>query len=334
MSESYVSDNIASTPDIHIKPKGMVMQVTGMDNQNSGIWLRLVAAFLITAMSALVREISDKAALGQIIFWRSAIAMGPICIYMALRNDFPSAFRTSRPGAHLLRGIMGAAAMGLSFISLTYLPVAHAEALGFLGPVLVLPAAALFLHEAIPLRLIMAVAIGFAGVIAMLWEGLTMPGEGTMIGVAAGLGFAGLTALYRVYVKTMTRTESPTTISFYFALFTTLVGLATLPFGWLPVDLETTAILAGVGLLGGLSHIAATEAIARAPVSVLAPFDFTGLVWAVLFDLVLFATLPGLPGWIGIIAITLAGLMVLHTPKGSQTTDENIFRREPNQDQG
>lgn len=291
------------------------MYVAPQESPNSGIGLRLLAAFLITAMSALIREASDKATLGQIIFWRSAIAIIPICIYMAIRGDFPGALRTRRPGAHLLRGILGAAAMALSFISLAYLPVAYAEALGFLGPVLTLPIAAFFLKERISFWLITAVALGFAGVVAILWQGMTMPGDGALIGIAAGLGFAGLVAVYRVYVKTMTRTESPATISFYFALFTTFVGLATIPFGWNQLDLYATAVLIGAGLLGGLAHIAATESVARAPVSVLAPFEFTGLVWAVIFDFVLFSTLPGVPGWIGIIAITLAGLMVVIPPE-------------------
>lgn len=153
-------------------------------SRNSGIGLRLLAAFLKTAMSALVREVSDKATLGQIIFWRSSVALIPICIYMAIRGPFPAAIHTRHPRLHILRGVLG-------------------------------------------------VALGFAGVIAMLWEGLTMPGKGAMIGVLAGLGFA-------------------------------------------------------------------------------------GLIWAVLFDVVLFATLPGLPGWIGIIAITLAGLMVMMPPRRSR----------------
>ena len=291
------------------------MDRTEAQNPNSGIGLRLLAAFLITAMSALVREVSDKATLGQIIFWRSAVALIPICIYMAIRGYFPAAIHTQHPRLHIMRGVLGVSAMALSFLSLAYLPVAHAEALGFLGPVLVLPAAALFLRETISARVIFAVALGFAGVIAMLWEGLTMPGKGAMIGVLAGLGFAGLTAIVRVQVKAMTRTEKPATIAFYFAIISAAVGLATLPFGWEPTDLYTLAVLAGVGLLGGLAHIAATEAVARAPVSVLAPFDFTGLIWAVLFDFVLFSTLPGLPGWIGIIAITTAGLMVMAPPR-------------------
>ena len=279
-----------------------------------GVALRLLAAFLITAMSALVREVSGGVMLGQIVFWRSALALLPIAAYMAIRGQFPAALRTRRPGAHLLRGIVGATAMTLSFLSLAYLPVAQAEALGHLGPVLVLPLAAMFLGEALTGRIIVAVVLGFAGVLAMLWEGLATPGQATLIGVLAGLGFAAATAVSRIQVKAMTATESPATIAFYFAVVSAVVGLATLPFGWQPVGLRDAALLAGVGLLGGLAHIAATEAIARAPVSTLAPYDFSGMVWAVIFDALLFATLPGPLGWVGIAGITLAGFLVLPRP--------------------
>ena len=283
-----------------------------------GVALRLFAAFLITAMSALVREVSGQVALGQIVFWRSALALLPIAIYMGLRGQFPAALRTRRPGAQLARGIIGAVAMSLSFLSLAHLPVAQAEALGHLGPVLVLPLAALFLGEHLTTRTVLAVLLGFAGVLAMLWEGLMSPGEGTMIGVLAGLGFAVATAVSRIQVKALTRTDSPATIAFYFALISAAVGLATLPFGWQPVGLRDMALLAGVGLLGGAAHIAATEAIARTPVSTLAPYDFSGMVWAVIFDAVLFAVLPAPLGWIGIAAITLAGLLVLPRPLRSR----------------
>lgn len=279
-----------------------------------GVALRLLAAFVITAMSALVREVSGSVELGQIVFWRSALALLPIAIYMAIRGQFPAALRTRRPGAHLMRGLIGAAAMTLSFLSLANLPVAQAEALGHLGPVLVLPLAAWFLGEKLSTRIILAALLGFAGVLAMLWEGLSAPGQGTMNGVLAGLGFAVATAISRIQVKSMTATESPATIAFYFAVISALVGLATLPFGWQPVGLRDAGLLAGVGLLGGLAHIAATEAIARAPVSTLAPYDFSGMVWAVIFDAVLFAVLPAPLGWVGIAAITLAGIMVLPRP--------------------
>ena len=81
--------------------------------------------------------------------------------------------------------------------------------------------------------------------------------------------------------------------------------------------MKTFALALGAGGARGLAHIAATEAIARAPVSTLAPYDFSGMVWAVIFDAVLFAVLPAPLGWAGIAAITLAGILVL--PRAPRT---------------
>ena len=79
------------------------------------------------------------------------------------------------------------------------------------------------------------------------------------------------------------------------------------PCGW--------ALLIGAGLLGGLAHIASTEAVARSPISALAVFDYTGLIWAMLFDLLLFSHVPTPLSWLGIIAIAAAALFGAWRPK-------------------
>jgi drug/metabolite transporter (DMT)-like permease len=276
----------------------------------AGAGLRLLAAFLITAMSAVVHAVSGEVSLGQIIFWRSAVALVPICAYMALRGEFPRAMRSARPWLHATRGLFGAASMAMSFLSLAYLPVANAEALAYLAPVLTVPLAALALREKTGPLVWIATAAGFGGVLAMLWSALEAPGEGAQIGVVAGLGFAVTTAFVRVHIKTMTVTEGAATIAFWFAVTSALVGLATLPFGWEMPGGRTILLLILTGLLGGLAHIAGTEAIARAPVSVLAPYDFTGMIWALGFDLLLFQIVPDGFGMLGVAAIMVAALLV------------------------
>lgn len=137
------------------------------------------------------------------------------------------------------------------------------------------------------------------------------PGSGALIGLAAGLAYALTMAVMRVHIKTLTRTESAASIAFFFAVTCTVIGLASLPFGWPVLALWQLAALAGAGVLGGLAHIAAAEAIARAPVSAVAPFDFTGLVWAAGIDALIFAHLPGLWAGIGMAAIVAAALLAL-----------------------
>ena len=173
-------------------------------NQNDflqGVGLRLLAAFLMTAMSAVIHAVAQEAALGQIIFWRSAVALIPICLYMAARGEFPHALRTQKPGLHVVRSLFGAFSMALSFLALAYLPVANVQAIGYLAPVLVLPLAAVMLGERLTKAIIGAVIIGFGGVIALLWEAMSLPGEGAVIGVAAGLCFAVTMAFVKVHTK-------------------------------------------------------------------------------------------------------------------------------------
>lgn len=166
------------------------------------------------------------------------------------------------------------------------------------------------LGEQLTKVIIGTVIVGFGGVIALLWEALSLPGEGAVIGVAAGLCFAVTMAFVRVHTKRMTLTEQSSTVAFYFAVVAALAGLASLPFGWPDLAWPQFGLLVLAGLIGGVGHIVANEATARAPVSALAPFDFTGLIWALGFDIVLFSNVPGVLGLLGAFAITLAALLV------------------------
>lgn len=275
-----------------------------------GVGLRLLAAFLMTAMSAAVHGAAETVPIGQIMFWRSAVALLPICLYMMWLGDFPHGLHTERPGLHVTRSVFGAFSMAMSFLSLAYLPVANAQALAYLAPVLVLPMAAMMLKEKLSRAIFVAIALGFAGVLLLLWDAFEQPGDGALIGVAAGLAYAVTMAFVRVHTKTMTLTESSSTIAFYFAVVSAVIGVATLPFGWIALNGALLGWLVLAGLIGGVGHIVANEAVARAPVSALAPFDFTGLIWALGFDLILFSVFPGVTGLLGVFAITFAALVV------------------------
>jgi drug/metabolite transporter (DMT)-like permease len=264
----------------------------------------------MTAMSAAVRVTAETVPLGQLIFWRSFLALIPICLYMIWRREFPSALRTKHPRLHVTRSLLGVFAMAMFFTALAYLPLANAQALGYLAPILVLPLAAVLLKEKLTAIIFSAVFLGFCGVIFLLWDAFTLPSEGALIGVAAGLVFAFTMAFVRVHTMTMTLTESSASIAFYLALVGSVVGLGTIVLGWIELSNTMFGWLALAGFLGGIGHIVANEATARAPVSTLAPFDFAGLIWALGFDVILFSIVPGPMGLIGVFAITLAALMV------------------------
>jgi len=279
----------------------------------SGIGLRLSATALFAIMSLFVRMASFEAPVGQIVFWRSSIALLPIILYLIWRKEFPRALRTKHPWGHLKRSTYGCVSMFLSFISLAYLPLALATALGFLAPLVVIPVAILALRENPGWLVISATFGGFAGVFLILWPMISTPGldHGTIIGITAGIAFAITTAFAKVQIKALTTTEPSGTIAFYFAVVCSIGGLLTIPFGWVPVSSENLIWLIGAGLTGGLAHIAMTEALARAPASTLSAFEYTAMIWAILLDVVVFGILPAPISLMGGVLIVLAAAIVM-----------------------
>ncbi|KAJ57111.1 hypothetical protein ACMU_01065 [Actibacterium mucosum KCTC 23349] len=275
-----------------------------------GIVLRLLAAGLIVAMSACVHWAAKSAPIGQIMFWRSAVALIPILAYLALRGQLAT-LRTKRPMAHATRGVFGAFSMLCSFVSFAYLSVGTAQALAYLAPLLTLPLARRMLGEVLSPHLWIATIVGFCGVLLFLADDLHAPQGLAMLGIAAGLTYAATMAFVRVHIKEMTVSESPGAIAFYFALLVMGLSAFSAPFGWAELRGETLLALCCAGVLGGLAHIASAEAVARAPVSVLAPFDYSGILWALGFDVLLFAYAPGNWEFLGAVAILVAAAVTL-----------------------
>ena len=280
----------------------------GAGSAGAGIALRLLATLFFALMSLSVRVASVEAPVGQIVFWRSAVAIVPIVAYLAWRGQLRHGLRTRRPLGHVRRSLYGCAAMFFSFLSIAHLPLALATALSFLAPLIVVPVAVAMLGERPGWLVGGATLLGFLGVGLMLWPAMTGPdlAIGTLIGTGAGLACAATTALAKTEIKRLTQSEAPATIALYFAIVCAACGLATLPLGW--ADVGRTALLALVasGLLGGLAHIAMTEAVARAPVSTLAPFEYTAMIWALLFDLAFFALWPEPISLLGALLIVIA----------------------------
>ena len=290
-------------------------------NSRLALLLATCGLFCLIAMSTTIHAAASSATLGQLIFWRSAVALPPIVIYLALRGQLGVALRTKRPGKHLLRGVLGCIVMGLNFTALAYLSVSVATALSYLTPILSMLAAIVILRERPSLIVVAGVAMGLAGVLLMLFPELTGAEmrDGTLIGIAAGVGMAATSALSRVQVKALTRTDPPASIALSFGVLSTLFGLATLPFGWPELNGQIQLLLVGAGILGGLGHVFMTEAVARAPVTLLAGYEYTGILWAFMFDAVLLSV--HLDIW------TIAGAVVIVSAALTVAYGQGAFRR-------
>lgn len=272
--------------------------------RGNAVALRVLAVFCMAAMSAVIHGISDRMPLGQMIAGRAGFSAPVIVLIMVIGGQWPQALRTAHPGLHLTRSLFGVMAMALSFVSLTYLPVAQAEALAYTAPVFSIALAAIMLSERVDARGVAAMGLGLCGVAVLTGAALERPGQGAVIGIAAGLGFALTSAFVRVHMKGMTATERPETIALYFSMTGCVLGLATLPFAAQTMSGGTWAWLAAAGCLGAFGHVLAAQALKLSTVTRLAPLDFTGLGWAVIFDVLAFGTRPTVVVACGLVLIT------------------------------
>jgi drug/metabolite transporter (DMT)-like permease len=260
------------------------------ENPRTGMLLRILSGFLFAGMSICVKTVSAEIPVGQIVFFRSAFALIPLVVFLWLRAEFPHGLSTQRPLGHLLRSSLGAAAMFASFASIARLPLAEATLLTYLSPAFTSVAGVLLLSEKVTGWRIGGVLLGLAGVLVLVWPelGHVDMDAGRMWGYIWGLLMGILTAFALIMVRSLSRTENPGAIAFYFVIASMIGGVATVPFGWVMPEGFAFSILILAGLYGGFAHIAMTLSFRHAEASLLAPFEYLAILWPILADLLLF----------------------------------------------
>jgi drug/metabolite transporter (DMT)-like permease len=284
-------------------------------NVVKAISLKVMSALLFAVMSALVRFLGETYPVGQIVFFRSAFAILPVLVIYAWRNELAAAVRTVRPLGQIGRGLISICGMFCNFAALARLPIVDATAISFVSPLITVAMSAIFLKERVRIYRWLAVIAGFVGILVMLGPHFDLSAHagaaGTTLGLAFAIGGAFCNAGSVIQTRRLTETETTSSIVFYFSLICALAGLATWPLGWLMPTWPEFAALVTVGLCGGLAHILLTESYRLAPASVVAPFDYTAMVWAFLLGYFFFNELPTIFVFAGAGIIAGAGLFVI-----------------------
>jgi drug/metabolite transporter (DMT)-like permease len=284
-------------------------------NLLKAILLKLASALLFAVMQTLVRWLGETTPVGQIVFFRSAFAVLPVLLIYAWRHELRAAVRTSHPFAHVWRGLTSVAGMFFNFSALARLPLVEATAISFVSPLITVGFAALFLKERVRIYRWTAVGVGFVGVLVMLAPHVTLFSGAiaatSMIGAMFALAAAFTNAGAVIQTRRLTDTETTPAIVFYFSLFCALGGLLTLPFGWRAATMPELAALVTVGICGGLAHILLTESYRYAPASLVAPFDYSSMLWALVLGYAVFGEVPTVAVFIGAAIVAGAGLFVI-----------------------
>jgi drug/metabolite transporter (DMT)-like permease len=282
-----------------------------------GISLKVISALALTLMAAGIKTKIDLYPTGQVVFFRSFFALIPLLIWFNWQGGLRKAIRTDNVRGHFLRSSLGTVGMALSFSALAYLPLHDSIAIGYASPLMVVALAAVILKERVRAYRWTAVAIGFVGVMIMLAPHLNtrfLTGEasgGQGFGAALALIAAGVASFATIQTRRLTQTEKTGAIVFYFFVMSSLLALVTSAFGWKLPPWQDFLIFLVTGILGGIGQILMTESYKHADTSIIAPFDYTTMIWAVLLGWFLFGDLPEQTVIVGAAVVAGAGIFVV-----------------------
>lgn len=281
-----------------------------------GIAFKLASVIVFIVMAAIIKSTAQHVPAGQAVFFRSFFAMPVIVVWLMLRAELATGLRTVNPFGHVWRGLMGTCAMGLGFAGLGYLPLPEVTAIGYAAPLLTVIFAAMFLGEEVRAFRISAVALGVAGVMIVVWPRLTLVQGSTIshaqaFGAMVVLGGAVFAALAQVFVRKLVQTEGTPAIVFWFSATATVLALTTMPFGWVIPTPREAALLVAAGLLGGLGQIFLTTSYREADASLVAPFDYASMIFALLIGYTVFDEVPTLSMLAGASLVVTAGILII-----------------------
>jgi S-adenosylmethionine uptake transporter len=271
------------------------------------LWM-LVAAALFAVLGAFVKLAADRYHIAEIVLYRGLTGALALAAYAHFTQR---PLGTPIPWVHFRRGAVGTAALSLWFFAASTLPLGTATALNYTSSLFL---AAFILGTALRARrpvnvpLMLAVALGFAGVVLVLQPSF---GDGQWLGASGGLLSGLLSATAYWYVRDLARQGEPEwRIVFYFSLSVTAIGFAgSLITGFTEHTPAGAMLLAAVGVVALLAQLAMTRAYALGHALLTASLQYSAIVFSATVGVIVFADRIALAGWIGMAIIIASGAL-------------------------
>jgi drug/metabolite transporter (DMT)-like permease len=267
----------------------------------------LAAVGFFACMDATLKQLSGYYAPQQVTFLRGAASLPFVLIPLALQGAW-SELRTTRPALHLFRGFLGITMLVTFIYAVSRLSLADVYSVYLAAPLLATALGVPLLGDRVPPRRWLAILAGLVGV----WVILRPSGAGyaTVAGLVAALS-ALCYALNVVTIRVLGRTDSSRGMVVWFLALVTLgAGALAIP-GWRAVPLEHVPWIALLGLTGALGQQLITDAFRRAAPSVVAPFEYSALLWAIAIDWTFWSVLPDARVYVGGAIVVASGLYIL-----------------------
>lgn len=206
-----------------------------------------------------------------------------------------------RSGANVVSTCVFIYAIGL-------MPIAEATAIGFVSPLMVVALSVPLLGEVVGVRRWTAVGVGFAGAVVMIRPGFDAFNWATLLIVFTAFVYA----LFQIATRILAAYDKPNVTLFYTSAVGVVMMSAVAPFVWTDMPLWAWGLMAGQGVLGGLAHYFLIKAYTLAPVSIVAPFNYTQIVTSAALGFFVFGAFPDALTWVGAAIVIGSGLYVIY----------------------
>jgi drug/metabolite transporter (DMT)-like permease len=275
----------------------------------AGIGLVILAIGLFTVMDTIGKSLMARYPVPQVVWARYVFQLAWMLLLVP-RVGAIGLVRTRRFGMNLTRGFLLAASTLFMFTAISFVPLADAYTVTFTAPLLVTVLSIPLLGERVGWRRWSAVVAGFIGVLIVIRPGVGAAHWALALPLATAFGFA----LYQILTRKVAAVPGETSVAmlFHLAWVGATVMTVVVPFFWRPVAPFDWLPMAAMGALGGLGHLILIRALTIAPASLLAPFVYTQIAWALLLGYLVFGDLPDVWMLAGGAVIVGSGLFVFY----------------------
>jgi drug/metabolite transporter (DMT)-like permease len=288
-------------------------------DRRRAILVMLASVALFSMMDAGLKTLSERYPPFQVATLRGLASLPLVLAWSLATVGWKPLLRVRWP-LHLLRGVIGIAMMASFVYALKRMPLSTAYTIFFVAPLLITALSVPFLGEHVGPRRWIAIGIGLLGVLVVLRPtGAGMLSPAGLAVLLAAFGYA----VSAITVRVLARSDSnQAMVVWLLALMALGAGALAWP-DWRPILHDDLWLIAGIGVVGALGQYAITHAFRHGEASLLAPLEYTALVWGVLLDAFVWGVLPDAITWIGPAIIVASGLYLIRR-EGARVPAEPI----------
>ncbi len=274
-----------------------------------GVLFFIIAIFFISVVDTICKSFTKELHAIQLV-WGYFVGINLVLwiVFFLKGKKLAELRKTNRLQLQIFRPALLVCSISSLFVGLTYLPIAEATAIGFVAPLFITALSVPILKEKVGIHRWSAVIVGLIGVIIIIRPGSDLWHFASIMPLLGAIFFA----LFQILTRLLSITENTYTTLFFTGLGGLIWSSIIVPFVWVSPSQTHIIIFLLTGVLGALAHLCMISAFDRTEASLLAPYNYTKLIWVAILGYLIFDDIPSHNMWIGAAVIVSAGFYIIY----------------------